>query len=589
EQIENAQKCVGLELYLEGALGKRTKFQQIDYTQLLAKTKIDNCTENGESEKPDFETLPKDVMLDDDTLLNKPKLTDPDNNIQGPLTSLHLAAVLATCFYKLKSQAHHELLDEEILANVTLILSQPKVWSVQSLALLLRSKYEKKSSRRKERSMMQIQQLVDQYTDSKAKLSQRLELFYSVLFPARWEVQRELASLYIELGVTKSALDVYERLHLWEDVIKCYISLGRFEKAESVVRTQLSINETPKLWCLLGDVTKDEVHYRKAWDISGHRSARAQRSLGYLYLRDKKFEESIPCFQKSLEINSLQENVWFSLGCAAMLTAKLEVAAKAFHWCVSMNPDNSEAWNNLSSVYIKMKKKDRAFRTLQEALRSNYDNWRMWENFLVVSTDVGAFEQIIQAFHRLMDLKEKYLDVEILGILVHSVISGKEDNKGLPASRLKTIVKELMGRITSQITGNAEVWKLYSDFYKDGQSEEEKDKFLQFLVKANGVNIQSPGWEKSQEKIENVVKITIELAQAYLDNAQRQEQTTRAIQLLSSSKLNLRGLITKLKKNADCQITEEMDKCFSESLSKLEAELVRTVNAIDILKSGSTP
>ena len=37
--------------------------------------------------------------------------------------------------------------------------------------------------------------------------------------------------------------------------------------------------------------------------------------------------------------------------------------------------------------------------------------------------------------------------------------------------------------------------------------------FLQFLVKANGVNIQSPGWEKSQEKIENVVKITLELSQ----------------------------------------------------------------------------
>jgi hypothetical protein len=42
--------------------------------------------------------------------------------------------------------------------------------------------------------------------------------------------QRELASLYLELGVTKSALEVYERLQLWEDVINCYISLGRFEK-----------------------------------------------------------------------------------------------------------------------------------------------------------------------------------------------------------------------------------------------------------------------------------------------------------------------------------------------------------------------
>ena len=30
-----------------------------------------------------------------------------------------------------------------------------------------------------------------------------------------------------------------------------------------------------------------------------------------------------------------------------------------------------------------------------------------------VSTDVGAFEQIIQALHRLMDLKGKYLDVEV--------------------------------------------------------------------------------------------------------------------------------------------------------------------------------
>ena len=88
--------------------------------------------------------------------------------------------------------------------------------------------------------------------------------------------------------------------------------------------------------------------------------------------------------------------------------------------------------------------------------------------------------------------------------------------------------------LPTQVTSNAGVWKLYSDLYKDGESEEEKDKvyfflavllfvivkllyfvfvkFLQFLVKANGVNIQSPGWEKTQEKIENVVKITLELS-----------------------------------------------------------------------------
>ena len=85
------------------------------------------------------------------------------------------------------------------------------------------------------------------------------------------------------------------------------------------------------IWVRIFCLNQDEEHYRKAWDVSGHRSARAQRSLGYLYLRDKKvnigarnwcpfkhfefcefffvifqFEECIPCFQKSLEINSLQ-------------------------------------------------------------------------------------------------------------------------------------------------------------------------------------------------------------------------------------------------------------------------------------------
>ena len=37
----------------------------------------------------------QNVVLNDDTLLDKPKLTDPDNNIQERLTSLHLASILA--------------------------------------------------------------------------------------------------------------------------------------------------------------------------------------------------------------------------------------------------------------------------------------------------------------------------------------------------------------------------------------------------------------------------------------------------------------------------------------------------------------
>jgi hypothetical protein len=34
-----------------------------------------------------------------------------------------------------------------------------------------------------------------------------------------------------------------------------------------------------KLWCVLGDIQQQEAHYQKAWEVSGQRSSRAQRSI----------------------------------------------------------------------------------------------------------------------------------------------------------------------------------------------------------------------------------------------------------------------------------------------------------------------
>ncbi len=144
------------------------------------------------------------------------------------------------------------------------------------------------------------------------------------------------------MGVVRSALDIFTRLELWENVIYCHQLLEENKKAEKILLRLLESNpNSPKLNCLLGDLRQVPELYEKAWVLSGHRYARAMRSLGAYYYKKENFEKCISSYQNALAINSLFENAWFVLGCAAMRIEKWETSIEAFQRVTHMDYDVS--------------------------------------------------------------------------------------------------------------------------------------------------------------------------------------------------------------------------------------------------------
>ncbi len=89
--------------------------------------------------------------------------------------------------------------------------------------------------------------------------------------PPKWLLQRELGQRYVALTLHRDALEIFQRLELWEGVIACHQALDQDEKAEELVRTRLAEEPTPTLWCVLADITRKEEFYEKAWELSNHK------------------------------------------------------------------------------------------------------------------------------------------------------------------------------------------------------------------------------------------------------------------------------------------------------------------------------
>lgn len=300
-------------------------------------------------------------------------------------------------------------------------------------------------------------------------------------------------------------------------------------KAESIVRERLQVTpNSPKLHCILGDLKGDPSLYEKAWKLSDGRYARAMRSLGAYYFKHAQWTKSIECYHRALSLNSLFENSWFVMGCAAMRCEDWEVAIKAFSRVTSLDHENGEAWTNLASVYVKLGKKREAWRALREAVKQYYDNSKIWENYLFVSVDLGEFGESILAMTRVLELrydkageKNSVVDVEILSILVDAVTQDLPDATGQPGSKYTARLSTLLNSITEKISNDPDIFSVVGRFYR---SRGQYRKALELRMKAYRCLLHHPNMNDDEVVFGKMVEKVLEVVEALVEDGAKMER-----------------------------------------------------------------
>lgn len=247
-----------------------------------------------------------------------------------------------------------------------------------------------------------------------ASAQDRLRYVNALASPPRWHLESELAYAWASVGSLVSATEIFKRLRLWAEVALCLASnatsdddqdgrgSGGEEKARAIIRwrlyhrtdshaaskdddgfedddddlddadtdiSALKISHfqgpersppppnAPRLFCILGDLENDEAHYERAWEISGRRFARAQRSLGELHLRNREWTKARNAYVAAVAANRLSPEMWGRLGDIELRLGRFPAAAEAFQRAIATSNgteggEDARTWSNLGSALL---------------------------------------------------------------------------------------------------------------------------------------------------------------------------------------------------------------------------------------------
>ena len=417
--IQRAARLQQLSIEETALVGIRTKWQSFQTAQLVVNAnseifdesfgKVGNNSENRENcanfELSQFSTsLPTEVdgEASGHDLYTRPRSQyDTTENLTA-LTPLQCSTLLAICGNIERTNPDHDMTRERIQAYVERVLANSSQSAVTlAMALLVRSRIETHRARVAQRSLLQIQQLLEDVTVEKTVAFS--ESFFHVAFPSIHALRAEAGERYMEQNLFKTALEYFQELHDWRNVIACASRLEQRQSVAGMARKLLEHDpENVQLLVALGMSSNDEDTLVRAWETSREGSAEAARALAEFYVKQDDYEGAMRFFDACVGLNPTFGADWFTLGYAAMRVGDWQRAAAAFTRVCQMDPESAMGWNNLAMCLIRSKQLRPALHALTQALKFDRQSWQMWQNQFALAVELRELNAALVALENVV-------------------------------------------------------------------------------------------------------------------------------------------------------------------------------------------
>lgn len=433
--LDQATEDRQFEFALTGLLGKRTKYQEKDMSQLVVLAKSHESGESNTSKVSDSTSnttnghdsskKPQNLDLNDDTLLESisfsekpaesvateirdsdslpPALKAIDPSDQPQLQPVDSTILLLLASSITNTSPANGLTREETIPYATRVLEGGSSnWQVYTQALLVRSRIEGYRSRTIERGLLQLQALVDQVIadttgagssgkedadaaaqtstflpkakeDESAPVTERLRYIFQLATPTRWELEAELASRWVQLGGLRSALEIYERLQMWAEAALCWAATEREEKAKRVVRRQL-FHATDGATVPEDSLPEDEEWTGPARDPSPLDAPRLYCILGDI-------DQSVEMYERAWEVsNQRYARAQRSIGRHFFSAGDMLRAADAYSKSLKVNQLNEQSWFALGCALLELAQFEKAAEAFSRCVQLDETDAEAWSN-----------------------------------------------------------------------------------------------------------------------------------------------------------------------------------------------------------------